>query len=120
VEQRDARHPANPWQFLARVPQTNQFQTFAAAPPANTALRVWEFVADPAIVDLNRVGGGPVQLVLYGAPPKSYEVQTTNSLDVLPAGWVPLTTTGSMTNSFHLFSAFTPTEPKRFYRAREH
>jgi hypothetical protein len=57
--------------FAARVPLTTIFQTFALAPPPNTAFRVWEFVADLAILDLNRLSRTNVQLVLYGTPPRN-------------------------------------------------
>ena len=119
VEQRDTRFADSPWVFTARVPLTNAFQAFASAPPANTAYRVSEFVADPAILDLNRVSKTNVQMVLYGALSKSFEVQTTNSFDRLPPAWSTWATTGAMTNSFRIFPPFTPSGPQRFYRGKE-
>ena len=101
------------------MPLPNAFQTFARAPPPNTVFRVWEFVADPSIVDRYRASRTNVGLVLHGAPPKRFEVQTPTSLDVLPAAWASWAATGPMTNSFRLFPAFTPTEVKRFYRGKE-
>jgi hypothetical protein len=119
VDVRDTRDPASPGELFMRVPLTNAIQVISGPPQPWQAFRVWEFVADPAIVDLNRIGGGQLQLVLYGAPPKSFAVQTTNSLDVQPAAWTTYGTTGAMTNSFRLFPPFQPTEAKRFYRGKE-
>jgi len=93
---------------------------FAPVPPPNTAFRVWEFVADPPLVELSRIGSGQLQLLLYGAPPKSLEVQAAASLDMPPGGWGTWATTGPMTNSFRLFLPFAPPPNTNcFYRARE-
>ena len=120
VEVRDTREAAGEWQFWKRVPQTNDIQVISGPPSAWQSFRVWEFVADPAILDLNRISKTNVQMVLYGALPKSFAVQTTTSFDGLPADWTPSgLATGPMTNSFRIFPAFTPTEEKRFYRGKE-
>jgi hypothetical protein len=119
VEVRDTRDPASPWELFMRVPLTNAIQVISGPPKSWQAFRVHAFVADPAILDLNRLSQTDVQLVLYGAPPKSFAVQTTNSLDVQPAGWTTYGTTGVMTNSFRIFPPFKPTEAKRFYRGKE-
>jgi hypothetical protein len=118
VEQRDTRNAANPWQFLARVPQTNEFQTFASAPRPDAAFRVWEFTADPPILDLWRQADGQVQLVLYGATNKTYAVQSTNSLPNIAGDW-PEMATASMTNSFRIFPPVPAIESSRFYRGRQ-
>lgn len=121
VEVRDTRNPAGDWGLFRRVPLTSAMQVLTGPPKPWQAFRVWEFVADPAIVDLNRATGGQVQLVLYGAPPKSFEVQTTDSLDTQPADWAPTgLATGPMTNAFRIFPAFAPLpEPNRFFRSKE-
>jgi len=116
---RDTPNPASPWQLFARVPLTNDLEVISGPPVAWQAFRVWEFMADPAIVDLNRVAGGQLQLVLYGATNRSFRVETTNSLDRLPAGWAAWAETGVMTNTFRLFTPFTPTEKQRFYRGKQ-
>lgn len=118
VEQRDTRWPDSPWQFMARVPMTTTFQTFAPAPPPNTAFRVREFVADPPILDLGQAGNAQTQLILYGATNKTYAVQSTNALSETPGDW-PLLETVNMTNSFRIFPPAAATEEKQFFRARE-
>ena len=120
VEQRNPSDPASQWELFMRVPLTNDLQVISGPPQPWQAFRVSEFVADPAIVDLNHAGDRQVQLVLYGAPPKSFAVQTTDRLDLLPAAWSTWATTGTMTNSFRLFPPFTPpTNTNQFYRAKE-
>jgi hypothetical protein len=119
VEQRNTSDSASAWALFQRVPLTNDLQVISGPPEPWQAFRVWEFVADPPIVDLNRSVGGQLQLVLYGAPPKSFEVQTTNSLGLRSATWATYGTTGAMTNSFRIFPPFTPTDVKRFYRGKE-
>ena len=119
VERRDTSVPGSSWVFAARVPLTSSFQAFAPAPPPNTAFRVFEFVADPPILELWPQPGQQVQLVLYGAPAKTFELQTTNTLPKLPTTWSFYETTGTMTNSFRIFPPFTPSNPRLFYRAKE-
>jgi hypothetical protein len=119
VEVRDTRDAASPWGLFMRVPQTNDLQVISGPPKSWQAFRVWEFVADPAIVDLNRIEGGDLRPVLYGKPPTSFELLTTESLDAPSAGWAVSGTTGPMTNSFRLFPSFPPAEAKRFYRGKE-
>ncbi|MBI5383403.1 MAG: hypothetical protein HZA90_01810 [Verrucomicrobia bacterium] len=122
VEQRDTRQADSPWTFAARVPVTNTFQTFAPAPPPNAAFRVWEFVGDPAtgkpLLDIGGVAPQAAQLVLYAMTNRTCRVETTNSLDRLPAAWAPWSADVLMTNSFRLFPV-PVTEAKRFFRARE-
>ena len=119
VEKRDTSVPGSPWMLAARVPLTNAFQAFAPSPPPSAAFRVWEFVADPPIVDIYLTSGGVVGLVLYGAPPKSYAVQQTPNVRGAPAVWSPWDATGPMTNSFRLFPAFVPADARQFYRGMQ-
>jgi hypothetical protein len=119
VEVRDTRAAESPWQFYARVPQTNALQVISGPPKPWQAFRVWEFVADPPILDMVRAGRTNVGVVLYGTPPRNYAVETSPRLDVPAPVWTPWTSTGPMTNSFRIFPAFRPAEARRFYRGKE-
>ncbi|NOS71815.1 MAG: hypothetical protein HOP33_18035, partial [Verrucomicrobia bacterium] len=118
IEQRNTSQPDNPWVFAARVALTNEFQAFAPSLPPDTEFRAFDFVADPAILDLWRLSGTNVQLVLYGATNKSYVVQSTNRLTGALGGW-PTLTTVSMTNAFRILPPTPATEPQLFFRAKE-
>jgi hypothetical protein len=117
VEQRDVRQADSPWVFTARVPMTNTFQTFAAAPPPDTAFRASEFVADPPIVELWAAGAAQAQLLLYGATNQSYQVESAPSL-ADPIAWSP-GDTAAMTNSFRFFAPMPATDATGFFRVRE-
>ena len=119
VEKLDTSNPASGWQFVARVPLTNAFQAFAAAPPLNTAYRVWEFVADPPILDGFRAPGQQYSLILYGATNKSYQLQSTSDLTP-PSTWTAGTVV-SMTNAFRFLppAPIGPSGPRQFFRAKE-
>lgn len=121
VEVRDTRNPANDWGLFRRVPATNDLMVLGSAPKPWQAFRVWEFVADPAILDLSRGAGGQFQPVLFGAPSKSYAVETAPDLGPATATWEPTgLVTGPMTNSFRIFAPFTPLpEAQRFFRSTE-
>jgi len=115
----DTRNATNQWQFYERVPATNALQVITGRFPSWLAFQVYEFVANPPILDLNHVSGTNVETVLYGAPPNSFEVQTTDRIDTQPINWSLLETTGEMTNSFRIFPAFSPTNAMRFYQAQQ-
>jgi hypothetical protein len=117
VDKRDTSSPDSPWVFAARVPLTNAFQAFAPAPPPHTAFRVTEFVANPSILDLNRAGGGQVQLVLYGAPPKTFVLLSSVSLGDT-ANWQPGGSV-TLTNPFRIFPPMLATNTTFFLRAKE-
>jgi hypothetical protein len=117
VDKRDTSSPDSVWIFAARVPLTNAFQVFAPAPPPHTAFRVKEFVADPSILDLNREGGGQVQLVLYGAPPKTFVLLSSASLGDT-ANWQPGASV-TLTNPFRIFPPMLATNTTFFLRAKE-
>jgi hypothetical protein len=119
VETLDTRNATNQWQFYERIPATNDLQVISGSFPSWLAFQVYEFVADPPILDLNRISRTNVQFVLYGAPPNNFGVQTTDSLDTQPIDWSLLETTCAMTNSFRIFAPFAPTDAMRFYRAQE-
>ena len=106
--------------FAARVPLTNALQVFAPAPPPNTGFRVWEFVADPPILDISRVAPQTAQFVFYGATNRSFSLETTSVLEVTPEPWSPSgLSTGPMTNTFRIFPSFPTMDEKRFYRAKQ-
>jgi hypothetical protein len=119
VEKLDTSNPATGWQFVARVPLTNAFQTFAGAPPPNTAYRVWEFVADPPILDVFRAPGQQYYLILYGATSETYQLQSTPDLTP-PSTWTPGTVV-NMTNAFRILppAPFGPPGTSQFFRAKE-
>ena len=119
IEKRDTSAKAGAWEFVARVPLTNTFQAFAPTPKPNTAYRVREFVADPAILDINLINGTDVQLVLYGQPQISFDVQSAQNIDVSPVVWSPLVATDPMTNSFRILPPLRPAGTKQFYRSRK-
>jgi hypothetical protein len=99
VEAQNTLIPESPFTFAARVPLTNAFQAFASAPPPNTAFRITEFVADPPTLDLVFLPGSQYEVILYGAPGKTYQIQSTTNL---LSAWAP-TSVVTMTNSFRIF-----------------
>ena len=119
VEKLDTSNPTNGWQFVARVPLTNAFQAFAAAPPPNTAFRVRDFVADPPILDIFRTPGPQYFLILYGATNKTYQVQFTSDLTP-PSAWTPGTVV-AMTNAFRFLppAPIGPSGSGQFFRAKQ-
>lgn len=120
IDRLDTRQPDNSWQLFARVPLTNAVMVVSGAPKSWQAFRAYEFVAEPPILDIARTGPLAARLVVYGQTNRSIAVETTPSLDVLPAPWLPTGLgTGPMTNTFRIFPTFPATEAKRFYRARQ-
>jgi hypothetical protein len=115
VENRNPLIPNNPFTFVARVPLTNAFQAFASAPPPNTAFRITEFVADPPLLDQVLLPEQLDELILYGAPGKSYQIQSETSLQ---GSWT-LGSTVAMTNSFRIFAPAPATAPAGFFRAKQ-
>lgn len=120
VEWRDTRVADSPWQFYSRVAQTNALQVVGGPPQSWQAFRVWEFMADPPILDLRRAGAGQAYPILFGATNKAYGVETAASLDSESITWSPWgESTGTMTNTFRILPAFPATEPKQFFRAKQ-
>jgi hypothetical protein len=115
VEKRDTRSNTNPWVFVARIPLTVALQpvTFAAA---NTEYQVWDFIADPPILDIFPAAGHQIQFVIYDTPGKSNQLLTTVSVEP-GATWQPGTVT-SMTNAFRILPPIPAPDPARFYRAK--
>jgi hypothetical protein len=116
VEERNTLVPGSPVTVLL-VPLTNSFETLAAAPSTNTAFLVTDFVANPAILQLEITAESEVQLVLYGLTNATYQVQTATDLRG-PNIW----TSGSevvMTNAFRIFPETPLTGEQQFYRAEQ-
>jgi hypothetical protein len=85
----------------------------------SAAFRVRELIADPPLVEIHPAGGPALGLILHGLPGRSYAVETTPSLDALPADWQLWGATGLMTNSFRFLPPFMPGENARSFRAEE-
>jgi len=115
VEKRDTTSELNPWVFAARVPLTNSLQLFASAPAPNTDYQVWEFAADPPILDLSPATTGHFLLVVYDTTGKSNEVLKASSVTNGTVWAVDGTIIN--TNSFRFLSV-TNSYPVRFFRAK--
>ena len=117
VEKRDTLQPDSPWVFATRVPLVSALQAVAAKPPPNIEFRVWEFVADPPMLDLFGANGNQARMILYGMPNKSYQILSGASL-ASGATWQP-GAVAAMTNAFRIFAPMPATEPWQFFRAKE-
>jgi hypothetical protein len=116
VEKRDTRSNTNPWVFVARIPVTVALQPVGLASTATTEYRVWEFIADPPILDLFPAAGHQTQCVIYDAPGKTNQLLT--AVSVAPgATWQPGAVT-VMTNAFRILAPTAASDPVRFYRAK--
>lgn len=117
TEIRDTTSATNLWEFLQRVPLTNDFQVIAPRAVADREFRGWEFVADPFALELVSHPGVDVQPVLYGPVNHGFEVLRTADL-VPPVTWEPLATV-SMTNTFRILPSESVTNPRRFFKVNE-
>jgi len=115
IEEQNTLIPNSPFTFVTHVPLTNAFQPFASVPPPNTAFRAVKFVADPAILDVVILPGQQDEVVLYGPPGKSYQVQSTTNLQ---SSWKP-GGVASMTNSFRIFPPAVMISPAEFFRYKQ-
>lgn len=114
IDRRDTRLPDNPWVFAARVPLLVPFQAFAPAPPTDTEFRLFEFFANPPIVDLVWGANHQFQMVLYGTPNTTAKVLSTLNLQA-GALWQPWTSL-SMTNAFRVLDPVAAPDAKRFFK----
>ena len=117
IEQLDTTIPGANWQFFLRVPLTNGLQAVSAASPPNRAFRITDFVADPPLLDLFKVPIQNVGMVLYGAPSKTYELDSATDL-----GSVPLWASNAvavMTNAFRVLPPVVVSGPERYFRAKQ-
>ena len=117
LEQRSLLSADAPWQFFSRVPLTNYFHKAFGKPPVNTAFRVSEFIADPAVLELSRMSNGLAQLLLYGTTTNTYQIESTTNL-IAPILWTP-GDTATMTNAFRFFTPASAIEPHRFFRSKK-
>ena len=115
VYMRDTTSESNPWVSCARVPLTNSLQLFASAPALNTEYQVWEFIADPPILDIFPAANRHFQLIVYDTPGKTNDVlkasSLTNGTVWVEEGYI------INTNSFR-FLSITNSYPVRFFRAK--
>jgi hypothetical protein len=105
------------WQFFLRVPLTNALQQIAGAVPANTAFRITDFVADPPLLDVLKVPVQSVEVVLYGATNKTYELDSATNLTA-PVPWIS-NSVAAMTNAFRIFPPTAISMPGTFFRAKQ-
>ncbi len=117
VQQMDTTIPGALWQLFQYVPLTNAFQEINAAPPANLTFRGTDFVADPPLLTLAPVPDMDVQMVLYGATNKTYEIQSTTNLTKTTL-WAS-NAIAVMTNAFRIYPTVIADKPKTFFRARQ-
>jgi hypothetical protein len=89
-------------------------QEISATPPANTAFRATDFVADPPLLTLVKVPALDVQLVLYGATNKTYELLSATNLPFWTSNAVAV-----MTNAFRIFPPVVEGSPSEFFRAMQ-
>jgi hypothetical protein len=101
------------WQFFLYLSLTNSLQEIGAASPANTAFRATDFVADPPLLTL-AVPNLHVQLVLYGATNKTYELLSATNLPFWTSNAVAV-----MTNAFRIFPPAVVGSPSEFFRAMQ-
>jgi hypothetical protein len=118
IEQLNTSIPGATWQFFLRVPLTNALQEISSfAPPADIAFRLTDFVADPPLLNLATVSPLGVQIVLYGATNKTYELDSATSLH-LPTLWTS-NAVAVMTNAFRIFPPTDGSGPAKFFRAKQ-
>jgi hypothetical protein len=116
VEMRDTTSPLNPWVFAARVPLTNSLQALPLTVAENVAYQVWEFVADPPILDLLPAANHTVLTIVYDAPGKTNQILRASSVDA-GTTWAPGDIT-IMTNSFRNLGVTPASYPIQFFRAK--
>ena len=117
IEDLNTTVPGATWQTFLRVPLTNALQQIAGAVPASLAFRITDFVADPPLLDLLKLPANYLEVVLYGATNKTYELDSSTNLASLPP-WTS-NNIAIMTNAFRIFPSFPKTPPKQFFRAKQ-
>ena len=117
IEQLNTAIPGANWQYFLRVPLTNALQEISAAPPPNIAFRITDFVADPPLLDLFKAPLQNVEVVLYGATNKTYELDSATDL-VSPSLWTS-NAVAVMTNAFRFFPPIVVSGPGTFFRAKQ-
>jgi hypothetical protein len=105
------------WLPTWRVPMTNSYALFNANDSLPQVFyRVWEFFADPPILELGGVGTSSMALLLYGEAGTNYGLQATTNLANSNA-WFPAMNF-MLTNSFQFISEGTTTNRALFFRAK--
>jgi hypothetical protein len=116
VQERNNSQPNGPGStFLVAL--TNAFEAVAASPPTNTAFLVTDFVANPAILQIQLTSDFQAQLVLFGLTNADYFIQSTPNLRP-PITWTTLGIDVPMTNAFRIFSETPVSSQGQFYRAK--
>ncbi|HYG24200.1 MAG TPA: hypothetical protein VEH04_15590 [Verrucomicrobiae bacterium] len=114
IEYRNPEAPQIPWAFYGRVPLTNDFQVIAPPATGSVEYRAWEFVAEPALLDLHIRQATNVQLTLY-APSGSIRHLLANT-NLLSAPWQAFDTV-VMTNTFRILQPRPSNGKSEFFRA---
>jgi hypothetical protein len=116
VEEINTLAPGRP-SITFLVPLTNSFQSFASAPPPNTAFVVSNFVANPPILQLGLTPDNKVQLLLYGLTNATYQIQSATNL-LKTSAWTTAAEV-TMTNAFYFLPETPPAGAAQFYRAKQ-
>jgi len=114
VQARSTLEPDSPWTTFY-VPLTNDFEILSPTVPPNTAFTVTEFIANPALLQGSVNADSQFQLLLFGPPTATYQIQTATNL---PGPWSSLTTV-AMTNEFRFLPATPIAAARQFYRAKQ-
>jgi hypothetical protein len=114
VQERSTLEPDSPWATFY-VPLTNDFEILSPTVPPNTAFTVTEFIANPALLQGSVNADSQFQLLLFGPPTATYQIQTATNL---PGPWSSLTTV-AMTNEFRFLPATPIAAARQFYRAKQ-
>jgi hypothetical protein len=118
IEVRDSNLPGEDWTLFRRVALTGAVRPLGIVPELNLSFRVREFVADPPLLEMRRLFGGPwLQVVLFGARTSSYAIESASNVEAPTGGW-STDSTVTLTNSFHFFPPVWADEPARFFRVR--
>jgi len=116
VDMRDTTVPLNPWVFALRVPLTNSLQPLALTLAADTDYRVYEFVADPPILDISPAPNNHSRLIVYETPGMTDAIIKASSL-TNGTVWA-VDGTVIMTNSFRDLGTTSNSYPARYFRAK--
>ena len=89
----------------------------APAPAPNTEYQVWEFVADPPILDLFPAANHHSLLIIYDTPGKTNQILKASNILLPGTSWSTDVVT-IMTNAFRNLGTTTNSYPVRFFRAK--
>lgn len=116
VDMRDSSSPLNPWVFATRVPLTNSLQPLALTLAENTEYQVYEFVANPPILDLFPAANHNSRMIVYDTPGMTDQILKASSV----TNGTVWAVDGEiiMTNSFRDLGTTSNSYPMRFFRAK--